>query len=601
MRKPGAKRNIGAFIFGLVFAGVGIGFLAISIVPTLYDWHRMRAWQAVEAELLAADLVVHDGSDSTTYEATATYRYRFDGRDYTGTRVAINRGSDNIGDFQPALGRRLEDALQQRRGISIWVDPGDPSRAVINRDLRWGLLGFKLIFVLLFGGAGIGVLFWSGRAEQTAGRFGDKPWLSVPAWQSGKIRSDAKKSLWVLWGIAIVWNLVSSPLLFAIPAELRQGNEAVLIGLLFPVIGAGLLISAAIYTRRWLRFGPTPLVMDPFPGRLGATAGGHLDIKLPYDPSARFEVSLSCVRSYISGTGKNRSRKEKLLWQDSLSVAPQSGRLGTRLYVDFQVPSDLPSSEPPSEDYHKWTLSVAADLAGPDYSRQFEIPVFATEASSRNVSEDDGSETRRRQPSAGRRPPVDSSGVENTLGIERHHDGLRWHYPAGRNIGLGTSLICFGLLCAAAALFISKSAIGDFTAATTFDLLFGLVFDSVGLLMAAVFGVVALGLVLGGIYAMANSLGLTLRNDRIYSVRRLFGLSIRNQTVDVGQIDGIEKSITSTSSSGTRHKVNYTVHARSRGKKYTLAENLRSASQADAVIHYFEDRFRVSRRTLLNG
>jgi hypothetical protein len=42
------------------------------------------------------------------------------------------------------------------------------------------------------------------------------------------------------------------------------------------------------------------------------------------------------------------------------------------------------------------------------------------------------------------------------------------------------------------------------------------------------------------------------------------------------------------SSSGNKHKIEYSIFARLPGKKITLAEHLDSASKKDLVIEYFE-------------
>lgn len=597
MAKSRGKQNLPLILFGLIFAGIGAGFLFISVIPTLHDWQQMKSWQAVEAELLAANLVTNHSSDSTTYSATASYRYQYNGRMFSSSRVAINSGSDNIGDFQYHLGRRLERDLQEKRAIQIWVDPDNPGNAVINRDLRLGLLGFKLIFVLVFGGFGLGVLFYSKMARPAqdwqAPEYRDRPWLAVPAWETGTIRSNAKIIHWVLWGIAVIWNLISCPVLFVLPRELERGNYPALFALLFPLVGIGLLIGAMIQTRRWRRFGPTPFTMDPFPGRLGGRVGGNLEIKLPYNPNHRFDIRLTCAYSYVSGSGKNRSRREKVLWQDKQTVTPQPGRYGTRLDIAFDVPPTLPASEQQCSAYHKWSLDVEGKLDGPDYSRQFEIPVFPAENPSAPLS---GAKTRFEPiesiPEHG--ADIGASAVEKLLGIHHHHDGAQWRYPAGRNTKLGIMLIIFGFIFLGAAVFLAQAAIRDFNAGSGPGLGFGIVFNSIGIFMTSVFGLIGVGMALGGVYSMANSLTLVLQDDLLHSQRRLFGIPISYTALPVTTITTIDKKLTSSTSSGSKHRVFYKVYAQAGSrKKFTLAENLDSASAADAVVDYFKNRFRI--------
>ena len=59
---------------------------------------------------MAVELEEHSDEDGSTYETTATYRYDYSGTTYTGTRVAIDTGSDNIGSFQHRLYSELRTA-----------------------------------------------------------------------------------------------------------------------------------------------------------------------------------------------------------------------------------------------------------------------------------------------------------------------------------------------------------------------------------------------------------------------------------------------------------------------------------------------------------
>jgi ABC-type phosphate transport system substrate-binding protein len=104
-------------LFSLAFAGIGVGLFVFDVLPSLYDWHQMKNWQEVSAQLQDVNLVTNPGDDSDTYEATARYSYRFEGRDYTSTRVAIVEGSDNIGNFQQHLAAQLKSALRNQQSV----------------------------------------------------------------------------------------------------------------------------------------------------------------------------------------------------------------------------------------------------------------------------------------------------------------------------------------------------------------------------------------------------------------------------------------------------------------------------------------------------
>src|SRR5688572_14512605 len=146
-------------LFALPFAAVGVGALVWS-GWTLLDWRDAASWVPVSAEIVTVELEEHaDDEGGSTYETTATYRYDYGGTSYTGTRVAIDTGADNIGGFQNRLYYGLRAALDSRTTVTAYVDPDDPNRAVLNRQLRPGLFALKGLFAVAFGGVGFGLLF----------------------------------------------------------------------------------------------------------------------------------------------------------------------------------------------------------------------------------------------------------------------------------------------------------------------------------------------------------------------------------------------------------------------------------------------------------
>ena len=90
----------------------GLPFLIAGLVLTVIYFNGYRKWLAtqnwvetpcwIETATLETS---HD--DSTTYKATATYRYDYQGTTYRSSNVSIYSGSDNVGDFQQNAYREL--------------------------------------------------------------------------------------------------------------------------------------------------------------------------------------------------------------------------------------------------------------------------------------------------------------------------------------------------------------------------------------------------------------------------------------------------------------------------------------------------------------
>lgn len=367
-------------LLGLPFAGVGLITLFLNILPSLYEWQQMKSWPQVSAQLQHAELVFDHSGDSTTYSTSARYLYQYQGKQYTGERVAIMDISDNIGNFQLKLGHELEDAWHKQLPVPAWVNPANPSDAVLNRDMHWGMVGLQMVFVLIFGSVGIGLLytalshFWrvnpfSKRTHQS--------WLEQQRTRP-EVKCNSKSGLWLTWGFTLIWNLLALLGAFAVPRELAAGNYFFLFILAFPLIGIYLLYQAINVTLEWRRFGPLTLRFHPYPCILGGQLGGTLELPLTYNNQQRFHVRLQCVHSYETGLSSKRHLMETVLWKvQGLAQSQPSLLGGTRLSLHFDIPDNLPASEPVSTDYHFWRLELAARLPGVDLRRQFTIPVFA--------------------------------------------------------------------------------------------------------------------------------------------------------------------------------------------------------------------------------
>ena len=176
---PGQTAGCGAAFFG-VFLLAGLGFLMIFLVPAVRVVQAF-SWQAVPCEIVSSSVASHPGDDSTTYSVEVTYRYRVDGRDYTGDRYRFLGGSSGGSEGK----QEVVDSLSPGTTTTCWVDPDDPAEAVLDRGLQWEYL-FALI-PLIFVAVGAGGVFFSlrkGRRMRALGESGAPEWLPQAPGQS---------------------------------------------------------------------------------------------------------------------------------------------------------------------------------------------------------------------------------------------------------------------------------------------------------------------------------------------------------------------------------------------------------------------------------
>ena len=446
-RKRSKSSSVGSIgclcLFALPFAGVGV-FMGYLTVATLVEWESMRSWVRVDAEIVSVNLQQNSGSDSTTYEVTASYRYVYDGQEYTGSRVALHSGSDNVGDYHQDTYRELSG--YRGKTFRCFVDPSSPANAVLYRDLRYGLLGFYLLFVVLFGGAGFGMVAAglvgsrkAKRSEELEALHPDEPWLQNEDWNEGRISSSTKATFVTAAVFAGVWNLISMPVVvFAHEQIFDPDNPIALVALLFPLVGIGLIVWATRSLIRWRKFGESTFEMRTIPGVIGGPLEGTIRTSVNVRPEAGFDVMLSSIHRYRSGSGKNRSTHEKVLWQKSYRVALD--RSGAGIPIAFQVPYESePTDDTDADNQHIWKLEVKAEVLGVDYHVEFEVPVFRTEHSSAHAPDpsDDVEPPFRVEVSLAEQ--LEKSGAR----VEHLASGRRFVFPMARHVGSALALTLF--------------------------------------------------------------------------------------------------------------------------------------------------------------
>lgn len=567
--KGGWRAKLAGVLFGGFFAAFGVGFLVYSVVPALYDYWQVQGWQAVSAELLDTALDSHQSDNTTTYSVSARYRYRWQGRDYIGERVGIDTGSDNIGNWHKQHYFRLQRALDTGRRITVWVNPAAPQQSLIDRQMRWGLFGFKMIFVVIFGGVGFGIIIFALRQRAASGDSATAAWLDNPAWRDNRIRSGGKALLWFLWVFGILWLLFMIPMWMNAERLLDKGLPVALLPYLLPLIGLLVLVQAVIRTLRWHRFGDATLSLDPFPGECDGKVAGRIEV--PLAPGEPVQVRLSCIHVYWRRTGNKRERREEILWQDSRQVQAHPGPRGAVVAFAFRPDPGLPPSSS-GREHHKWVVDVRAKLAGPDLEHRFTIPVFARQGQRESLETDfvlEDTSAADVLPSSSRVEP-NSPGpavLPAWVKLANHGGAVELVLPMFRNLALSLPLLLVGGIFAAVGFFLLQD-----TAAPFF---FGPVFLLIG-------G----GLFLGGIYSLGNALRVRVSPRGVELERRIFGLPLRRR-IGAMEVRSLEKHIGARTGSQAFYRVRLVTR---HGKRITLADSLPGASAADYLIGQLERR-----------
>lgn len=385
-----AKNKVGSFfivLFGLPFLAVGLG-ASYLLFSTLYEHYKAQKWVEVPARIRSLDLEHRRGSKGgTTYKVVATYAYTYGGRTYEGDRVGFSSSADNVGSWHRDTHKELRQAWTRGKTVPCYVDPAAPEQAVLKRDLRFGMLAFMMLFATLFSAVGGGIVLGGLGASKSAGRRArlerehpDEPWRHNPEWASNTLSPRLGQIEVIAWVVALLWNAISTPLLFVMPNEvLHKRNYLALIGLIFPAVGAVILVWAVRCTARRRKYGMSRLHLETMPGAIGGEFRGTLTVAGRIEGIDRVVVELKCIHTYTTGSGKNKSTHHETLHQDKIEVEPAIMFGQTQLDVPFRfaIPADCPPCEEPGyRGTIGWKLLAEGSAPGVDLAMEFEVPVY---------------------------------------------------------------------------------------------------------------------------------------------------------------------------------------------------------------------------------
>lgn len=435
--------------FALPFAAAGTFVLYLAVAQG-WQSYQARNWVEHPATLLQAKLERQQDDGSTTYRATARYEYRYQDLRFESERVAFSGIADNIGSFHQDKGRELEQLLAAGGATVCYLDPDDPSDAVLYRDFRIGMFAFQAIFGLVFCLVGYGLMWaaWYGgrllkkQAAAKAERPGE-PWTWREDWAAGRVRSGLRGKAIGATVFAVLWNLISWPTMIGVLLKEDREWWLPLVIAAFPLVGT---VMAVYALRLWfgaLRWGRSEFEMAAIPGVLGGRVAGVVHVPRRLQPADGFRVQLQCIRKVEQGSGDDRRTVEDVLWGDERVIGRALGHGNgreTAIPVQFHAPYDKPAS---NDDDIVWRLSVHAKTAGPDYDAEFELPVFKTPDSSPNAPQDASDDAL-----AAYEMPLSAKMVAERIGARLEYEGpdeTVIYFPMAHNRGSTAFLVAFAV------------------------------------------------------------------------------------------------------------------------------------------------------------
>jgi hypothetical protein len=371
-------------------------------------------------------------------------------------------------------------------------------------------------------------------------------------WRAGVVRSSQRAGAIIFLAFAAFWNLIAwgATIAFLLnPDEKPAGAYFVLI---FPCVGILLAILAIHQLMIYRRWGVSTLTLESFPPRLGGRLRGLVKITRPIDALQPVRIQIRCVKITHHGSGKNRSTRRTILWENEAFVEAGTGSFSKgELPVSFRLPTDQPTFQPRSLE---WELFVTWSRPGPDYAATFDLPVIEADPQAIDPVEPDA-------------PAIAEIAAERL--IEAHDPGVmitegagstRIHFPAMRHLGMSLTFTIIGLAILA------------------------------GSVVAFVYGVCLfvplLLLLFGGLFAWAG-LGMLLTSRSVTVMRS--GIEIESKFLVITRMSMITPDSIShidskmTGSAGDRTFYDIVLHT-VEGKRFTLGHFIRGRPATDALI-----------------
>lgn len=286
-----------------------------------------------------------------------------------------------------------------------------------------------------------------------------RPWEAHKHWPSKKIPSGGKAELWGAGLFALLWNgiIALSFINKDIIAEIqREGWLVMGAASLFPITGLFLFVWFFRVLYRYLCFGKTIFHLDTLPGVIGGTLEGRVIIPKAFQTDG-FTVQLNCLHKRIVRSGSKSRTKVDILWQREMTSLGTTSRTVHGQSTIIPVRMGIPYHCRQTDNANRrnqiiWQLVVKADIPGIDFSTQFDVPVFKTEASNPEFAADAVE-----PPKATKVETFETLLESAGLQFRPTAKGSEYYFPAGRHLGAAFIVLAFALAFGAVAAFLPDS------------------------------------------------------------------------------------------------------------------------------------------------
>jgi hypothetical protein len=383
-------------LMGVIFTLVGAGTTFFILFLPLWRVVEARSWTPTPAVVESSRVRSHSGSDSTTYSIDITYRYEVDGTSYTADRYHFMVGSSS----GRAGKQRVVDAHPRGTNITVYVDPKNPTRAIIHRgltpDMLFGLIPLAFLLAgiaMLVGGLKmrprkaisdaaaapsasgtppsgdlVGALRAAAGLPVAGAGAGDGP----VTLQSGSNRTTKLVGLALF---AVFWNGVS----WAMFIFLLREREWIGVAFLSIFVLIGLAVIGGLIHAALAMFNPRVILrLSRGNGAPGQSIRIDWELQGPASRIRSFRIVLEGVEEATYRRGTRTSTDRHLFHeQDVLHLTDSAAIMTARGQATLVVPADKHPTWSASRNKIVWRLRVRGDIPRwPDVNDEFDFTIL---------------------------------------------------------------------------------------------------------------------------------------------------------------------------------------------------------------------------------
>jgi hypothetical protein len=202
---------------------------------------------------------------------------------------------------------------------------------------------------------------------------------------------EHRNSGWYLLFFALAWNAIAWTITIGIWSGPPQRGFQHYFVLLFPAIGALILMAAIQGLLRRRRYGVAVFELATLPAPLGRALAGRVRVDRGLEPNREMSVTLRSIRRTVTRSGKKSRVREETLWEDR-RVIPGAIRADTGVVVPIAVAIPREGAATDASvlsDQVLWRLEVRSEAPGVDFAARFEVPVFLTAESETPLTQEE--------------------------------------------------------------------------------------------------------------------------------------------------------------------------------------------------------------------